>query len=299
MFPSTPPIAALAAACLAVAPSPASCARAGVSRTGGHAAGLGAAAITIAILDTGVSPVPALAKHLIPGHDFVDDDARPLDRNGHGTAMASIAAASPDPALGIAGVCGRCAIVPVRVAGGAGIGTAAIAAAGLRWSVAQGVRVVNFSLTSCAEDPELTQAIADATSQGVVVVLAAGNGGSSDPESDGYPAAVNPEAITVGAADPTGRLYPWSNHGGWVQIAAPGTARALTPAGTPFDAEGTSVAAAYVSGVVGLMLSANPALTPQRIDEILVATGTAEPGLDVTSGRLVNRQAAVAAAYAG
>ena len=66
-----------------------------------------------------------------------------------------------------------------------------------------------------------------------------------------------------------------------------------------FDAEGTSVAAAYVSGVVGLMLTTNPALTTQRVDATLMARGTPEPGLDVASGRLVNLQAAVGAAAAG
>jgi subtilisin family serine protease len=84
-----------------------------------------------------------------------------------------------------------------------------------------------------------------------------------------------------------------------VQIAAPGMAMALTATGTTFDAEGTSVAAAYVSGVVGLMLGANPSLTPTRVSEILVATGTPEPGLDVGSGRLVNVRAALAAALSG
>jgi subtilisin family serine protease len=268
MLPSTPVLVAIAAACLALAPAT-RCEQ--------------TPPIAIAILDTGVAP---LVPNLAPGHDFVDDDTGSSDRNGHGTAMASIA-----------GLCAQCRIVSVRVAGSAGIGTAALAAAGIDWSVAHDIRVVNFSLTSCAEDPELTLAIANATSRGIVVVLAAGNGGSSDPQSNGYPAAASPEAITVGGADRNGRLYPWSNHGSWVELAAPGSATALSPTGKPFNAVGTSVSAAYVSGVVGLMLSANPSLTPERVSEILDATGKPEPGLDVGSGRLVNLRAAVAAAH--
>jgi subtilisin family serine protease len=279
MLPFTPAVVAIAAACLALAPAT-RCA---------HTSGLGTPAITIAILDTGIAPLQWLAPNLTHGYDFVAATPATDDLNGHGTAMASIAD----------GVCSQCTIVPVRVAGGAGIGTAAIAAAGIRWTVAHGVRVVNFSLTSGAEDPELTLAIADATSHGVIVVLAAGNGGSADPVGNGYPAAANPEAITVGGADPSGHLYPWSNHGSWVEFAAPGSAKALTVAGKTFEAEGTSVAAAFVSGVVGLMLSANPSLTPRRVNEILVATGTPEPGLDVGSGRLLDLPAAVAAARVG
>jgi subtilisin family serine protease len=128
-----------------------------------------------------------------------------------------------------------------------------------------------------------------------VVVAAAGNGGASDPASGGYPAASNPEVVSVAGLD--GRaLAPWTNRGSWVTVAAPGRRPALSVRGVPFTALGSSAAAAYVSGVVGVMLAANPALTPAQVVSILLTAGSPVPGLDVRSGRVLSAAAAVEAA---
>ncbi len=50
----------------------------------------------------------------VRGWDFFDNDNVPHDEDGHGTAVAGIAAASTDNAVGIAGICPRCRILPVR-----------------------------------------------------------------------------------------------------------------------------------------------------------------------------------------
>ena len=301
--------ATLAAAC-ALAPAPRS---AGVVRTalaGASKAGtvggagqagtrlVGSPSVRIAIVDTGVAPLAGLAANIRGGYDLLDGTAADGDGNGHGTAMASIAAARPDGRSGLAGVCSLCTIVPVQVIGNAGIGTNALAAAGIRWATQDHVNVINVSLTSPSDDPDLDAAIQQATAAGIVVVIAAGNNGSTDPAADGYPAASNPEAITVAGADPSGHLYPWSNHGPWVQLAAPGSLPALTLKGKAFTAPGTSAAAAYVSGAAALLLSTNPALTPAQVQTILTSTGTPTPGLDVHSGTTVNLQAALTAATA-
>jgi len=259
---------------------------------------LGSPSVRIAIVDTGVSPLAALAANVKGGFDLVDGTAARPDGNGHGTAMASIAAARPGKLTSITGVCSLCTIVPVQVVGSAGLGTTTLAAAGIRWATANGVNVINVSLTSPTDDPSLDAAIADAAAHGIVVVLAAGNEASTDPSAGGYPAAASPDAISVAGADASGHLFPWSNHGSWVQIAAPGTLPALTLKGRAFSATGTSASAAYVSGVVALMLSANPSLTPAQVRSLLLTTGTVVPGLDVQSGRMIDVRAAVAAAAA-
>src|SRR5689334_2618139 len=64
----------------------------------------------VAIVDTGVSPVSDLAGALLPGVDLVNGDDDPVDDNGHGTAIASIAAARAGNGIGVAGVCGSCQI---------------------------------------------------------------------------------------------------------------------------------------------------------------------------------------------
>ncbi|HVV58659.1 MAG TPA: S8 family serine peptidase [Gaiellaceae bacterium] len=251
------------------------------------AAGLAAtrstAPIRIALVDTGVAPIAPLAPKLVPGADFVDTTGTTDDRNGHGTAMASIAAS----------VCTTCALEPVRALGDSGLGTTALAAQGVRWAAASGARVINLSLTAPGPDDALTSAIESAVAGGAVVVVAAGNSGSTDPAAQGYPGAGAPDAITVTSVDPNRRLYAWSNHGSWVHLGAPGILDALSTRGAPMSAVGTSGSAAYVSGVAARLLTCDPSLTPAQVDALLQSSAKPVPSL---AGGLVDPDAALAAA---
>ena len=129
----------------------------------------------------------------------------------------------------------------------------------------------------------LDAAIAYATDHGAVVVIAAGNLGSSDPA---FPAAGASEAIRVAATDAAGTLFPWSDHGGWVDLAAPGNPSVLLATGGVSTAVlGTSLSAPLVAGVAGLLLSWEPTLAPAAVKDALLRGGAADPGLDVASGR--------------
>jgi subtilase cytotoxin subunit A len=110
-------------------------------------------------------------------------------------------------------------------------------------------------------------------------------------------ASTTPAAIRVAnVVAPANALARNSNHGSWVDVAAPGyEAAAAGPAARTSD-EGTSASAASVSGVVALMLSCDPRLTPAELKADLLRTGTPVAGLDVASGRVVNAAAAVRAA---
>jgi Subtilase family len=246
------------------------------------------AGVPIAIVDTGVTVIPGLTGRVTGGTDLTGAGAT-TDGNGHGTAMASIAGGNGN------GVCQVCTIIPVRAVGNAGVGTTQLAAQGVTWAAAHGARVINLSLTTTGDDPVLTEAIEDAFTAGVVVVVAAGNSGSTDPSAEGYPGAGAPDAISVASSNGLTGLFSWSNFGSWVQLAAPGSLTASTTTGRAFTALGTSASAAYISGVVGLMLSCNPALNPTQIRSILLGTGTPVTALG-PSGRIVNATAAVAAA---
>ena len=242
--------------------------------------------VPIAIVDTGVAVIPALAGRVTTGDDLTGSGST-TDIDGHGTAMASIAGG------GVSGICRVCTIIPVRAVGNSGLGTTELAAEGVTWAATHGARVINLSLTTSGNDPVLTAAIDNAVSAGVVVVLAAGNSGSSEPSAQGYPGASTLGAISVASAN-GGGLFSWSNYGSWVGLAAPGAVTASTPTGQTFTAIGTSASAAYISGVVGLMLSCNPTLSPAQVQSILVGTGTSLSGLGA-AGRLVNVAAAAAA----
>jgi hypothetical protein len=248
----------------------------------------GLAGVPIAIVDTGVTAIPDLSGRVIGGTDLTGSGTT-NDGNGHGTAMASIASGATT------GVCKVCTIIPVHAVGNAGLGTTQLAAQGVTWAAAHGARVINLSLTTTGDDPVLTEAIEDAFTAGVVVVVAAGNSGSTDPSAEGYPGASAPDAISVASSNGLTGLFSWSNFGAWVQLAAPGSLTASTTTGKPFTALGTSASAAYVSGVVGLMLSCNPALNPTQIRSILLGTGTPVTALG-PSGRIVDATAAVSAA---
>ncbi len=209
------------------------------------------ARVIVAIVDTGVAQNRVTAPRLLPGWDFVDNDANATDMNGHGSAMASIVLAQ----------CQRCDILPVRVLGQGGMGTATLVIEGIHYAVAHGARIINLSITTPSDNPDLSAAVEWAVTQGVAVVVAAGNSGLPD----GYPAETSPDAIAVASVDATGALYAWSNHGPWVSVYAPGSLLALTIAGKPMQAVGTSASAAYVTGKAGILLGYDPALTPLEL----------------------------------
>jgi subtilisin family serine protease len=141
----------------------------------------------------------------------------------------------------------------------------------LDWSVQRGAQVVNLSFSG-GRDPVIERAVVAAAQRKVLLVAAAGNGGPKAAPS--YPAAY-PEVIAVTAHDSADRLYPHANHGTYISVAAPGV-DILVPAlrnGHMFMS-GTSMAAAYVSGVMALMLEKAPQLAPE--DALRILADTAE-----------------------
>lgn len=238
-------------------------------------------AITIAVVDTGVDVShPDLAGKLVTGYDVATGDTPTSDAGWHGTAVASIAAGTSDNGLGITSYCWQCSVMPVRVLDAHGQAPDRDIARGIRWAVDHGARVVNLSLEGPTEDPALPAAIRYASRHNVVVVAAAGNDGTSDRS---FPAA-EPLAIGVAATDPSDRLYPWSNRGRWVTVAAPGINMSAVPGGGSFRFLGTSSAAALVSGVAGMCLTVAPSLTPARVRRAIV--GGAVPIAGASFGRI-------------
>jgi subtilisin len=218
------------------------------------------------------------------GWNFVNHTNNPADdaRDGHGTHVAGILAGQKGS--GKLGVAYDAKIMPLKVLNGRGeVDEDAVIAEAIRYAVHQGARVVNMSLggdPGSGVSPELESALRFARESGVVVVMASGNERqqlgalkSGDPAFFG---AVRDLGISVGAIGANRRMYLDSNPAGKIPhsfVVAPGVQVQSTVPGGFYDRyDGTSMATPHVAGVVALMLSANPTLTPAQVEAILRAT---------------------------
>ena len=163
-------------------------------------------------------------------------------------------------------------------------------------SVVGGARVICVPLASPEWDGLITEAIRDAVDAGVTVVSSAGNSGTSDFY---FPAALE-AVISVGAVDARGELATWSSQGDWVAIAAPGDDLMVPAREHGYSiSKGTSWSCAIVTGIVALVLQANPNLKPAEIKQLLMETAHHPPkdgGRSVP--RVVNASLAVQKALA-
>jgi len=197
--------------------------------------------IIVAVLDTGIDENHRdLAGRVILEINFSDSPTCD-DLYGHGTHTAGI----------IAAIAPECRLMNVKVGDDVGRCEASTAARGIIWAVNHGAKVINIGF--CVESsPDLEQAINYAWSQGAVVVAAAGNEGKSTPV---YPAYYM-NCLAVAATNVNDSLALLSNHGDWVDVAAPGfNIYSTLPQNEYGYKSGTSSAAAHVSGVAALVFS--------------------------------------------
>lgn len=216
----------------------------------------------------------------VNGWDFVFQDNDPDDGNGHGTAVAGIAAANGDDFLGFAGVDWNCKIMSVRVLNNAGGGDYFNLAEALYYVGDMGVDVVNMSLGGLGSSQAVQQAIEYAASRGVLLVAASGNRGDSQPQVP----AVYPEVIAVGSINAfndrsnpfTGASNGGSSYGSHLDVMAPGDQIPILDFenfGNYSDvANGTSLAAPIVSGIACLVKAQHPEYSAAQIKSVIELT---------------------------
>jgi subtilisin len=239
----------------------------------GEASGAG---ITVAVVDSGVDAAHpavgaidrAVAVRWDPETEEVMSAEGPHDDLfGHGTACAGIIRrAAPDAT-----------VWSVRVLGSQLTGKGLVFAAGLRWAIAQGARVVNLSSSTGREDYfGLFHEIADeAAFAGVVLVCATNN-----VPAPTYPAQFS-SVISVAAHDGGDPFCLDANPAPPTDFGAPGIdIRVPWLSGSTIVATGNSFAAPHVTGLVARLLSKHRHLTPYEVKTVLraVATNAVAPG---------------------
>ncbi len=236
--------------------------------------------VIIGFIDTGLDfDHPELQNKFVSrGKDFVNDDDDATDDHGHGTHIASIAAAETNNGIGIAGVAWNCKILPAKAMDAQGVGTYANIIEAVRYLADNGANIINLSIGGNADSSALEDAIKYAYILDVVVIAAAGNS-SSDVL---YPAAYDLYCLAVAATDYNDAHASWSNTGPQVDVAAPGE-RILgcVPTWYPeqvwgdFDIDpyaygyGTSSSCPQVAGLAALIKSLKPDLSPRDIMNII------------------------------
>ncbi len=224
--------------------------------------------VRVAVVDTGVDRLhPDLANHVLPGWDCVNGDADPQDDQGHGSHVAGTIAAVAGNRLGISGIAPNTQIVPVKVLGSDGSGETTTIAQGILKARELGAQIINLSLGGPERSKVLEDAIARVTAQGCLVVVAAGNDGTTTPS---HPAAFA-DSLSVAATDASDRRASFSQYGSTVDIAAPGVDILSTTDGDYKKHSGTSMASPHVAAAAAMLLSLHPEATPARLRQALEA----------------------------
>ncbi|MCW9057571.1 MAG: S8 family serine peptidase [Gammaproteobacteria bacterium] len=221
--------------------------------------------ITIAILDTGVDPNHFdLANKLLPGYNAADGGSDWFDIHGHGTAVAGVAGAIANNDAGVASVAWGATLLPIRVTNRSdGYAYFSDIARGLTWAADQGARVANISY-GATPSYAISSAARYMKSKGGLVVVSAGNSGTDPGFGD------NPDLISVSATNSTDAITSWSSYGNYIDVAAPGASIVTTKMNNAIGSwNGTSFSSPATAGVVALIISANPHLTPSEVESIL------------------------------
>ena len=213
------------------------------------------------------------------GWDWVDGDGTPQDDYGHGTHVAGIIAAATDNGVGVSGAGHGLAVMPLRVLDDLGEGRVSDVIDALIYAGRQGVGIVNLSLVIQEDTPALHEALRWAHDQDMLVVAAAGNMQGATL----WPAAYA-ETVAVAATAEDGGLAAFTCLDAHVDLAAPGVHILSTNRDQTYTMlSGTSMAAAHVSALAGLLRSLRPDLAAPSIVALMqesavpLAPSTDEP----------------------
>ncbi|KIL38610.1 peptidase S8 [Gordoniibacillus kamchatkensis] len=248
--------------------------------------------VRIGVIDTGIDPTHPDLRHCIGrGINLVNRSLLPIDDNGHGTHIAGTIAGSGITPNGVVGVAPRATIHAVKAFDHAGSAYVSDIIAGIDWCVQNDLDIINMSFGMKTYNKSLELAVENAYRAGKVIVASSGNDGKR--AFVDYPARF-PQVISVGATTMAGKIAPFTNRGRRIDVFAPGEAiYSAWLNGKYHQLSGTSMATSHVSGIIALLLSAQPNLKPLQIKELLKRAATPFPTkkTGITAGRAHARRA--------
>jgi len=260
----------------------------------------GSKAVKIAVIDTGVDYThPDLKANIwtnsaeltgkpgvdddnngfvddVYGYDFANNDANPMDGNGHGTHCSGTIGAVHDNKIGVAGVMSDVSIMAIKFLDDSGSGSLEAAIKAIDYATSMDVDLMSNSWGGGGRSQALFDAIKRASDKGILFTAAAGNSSANNDASPSYPASYDtPNMVAVAATTAQNGLASFSSYGrNSVHIAAPGHNILSTVNGGGYDIySGTSMATPHVSGVLGLLLAKEGRLPHDVLRERLTLTG--------------------------
>ncbi|CAN5880858.1 hypothetical protein BH24DEI2_BH24DEI2_24950 [soil metagenome] len=212
--------------------------------------------VVVAVIDTGLDLAhPLFTDRLVPGWDFLDNDARPQDEGpgdnyGHGTAVAGV----------LLQVAPQAKIMPLRVLNADGQGDTDDLVLAINWAIEHGANLINLSLGATETSSAVGKVLAKAKNKGVAVIASSGNSGDRNVTFPAREAVKNgaykDTLVSVGSVNAADEKSSFSTYQkDMVEIVAPGE---LIFTAYPNDRviywSGTSFAAPMVSGALALAL---------------------------------------------
>lgn len=238
--------------------------------------------VRIGVVDTGIDFENIYIKKNINrelSYDFTNTMRQDIEKVkcAHGTHVAGVIAAYPIGNIGMVGVVDNSNVISLRILDENNkneeciINKASDAfVQAIKYAKKNNIRILNCSFSGKSFSQNELNAMEN--SKDILFVLAAGNDGLNLDEEKRYPACYEMEnSIVVAAMNKEGKLYETSNYGSCIDIVAPGENIVGTYEKEHFiKANGTSVAAPFVSGVCSLLMQQYSCLTPIEIKKIIV-----------------------------
>tara|TARA_B100000427_G_scaffold285351_1_gene258741 strand:- start:1643 stop:3067 length:1425 start_codon:yes stop_codon:yes gene_type:complete len=218
----------------------------------------------------------------IYGWNFINDTNDIDDDNNHGTHVAGIAVAKANNQLGIAGVCSGCTVMSLKAADQNGDLTSTSISNALSYAIDNGSSIINLSFGAhqayVSQEMLIKNSIDIALANNCLVIAAAGNFAQNIDTNPFIPASYD-GVIAVAAVNESGLFADnYSNYGNRIDISAPGGSGigdseqdifSTFPNSTYDFLHGTSMAAPHIAGIIGLLVSVYPDISPTDVKDTL------------------------------